>query len=90
MHQFCHPVRLRVVFTDGVPRWQRWSGMGGRFHRNAQRIALYAFTKELAELKNSALFRDYLKSVKKSDILRDFNTVMGKVPNRKAEAWDRY
>jgi FAD synthase len=53
-------------------------------------FALYAFTKELAELENSSFFRNYLKGRKKSDILRDFDTVMGKVQNREVDDWDSY
>ena len=53
-------------------------------------FALYAFTKELVELENSSFFRHYLKDRKKSEILRDFDTVMGKVQNRDVEEWDNF
>jgi len=53
-------------------------------------FALYAFTKELAELENSSFFRHYLKDRKKSEILRDFDTVMGKVQSRDVEEWDNF
>lgn len=51
-------------------------------------LALYAFTKELAELETSEFFRKYLKGQKKEKILNDFDNVMKKVKKRKVPEWD--
>jgi FAD synthase len=51
-------------------------------------FALYAFTKELAELENSHYFRHYLKDRKKEEIIKGFDEVFGKVKNRPVEEWD--
>lgn len=51
-------------------------------------LALYAFTKELAELETSEFFRKYLKGQKKEKILNNFDNVMKKVKKRKVPEWD--
>jgi FAD synthase len=51
-------------------------------------FALYAFTKELAELENSQYFKQYLKGRKKEEIIKGFDEVFGKVKNRPVEEWD--
>ena len=52
-------------------------------------FALYAFTKELAELETSKYLRQYLKEKSKDEILTQFDAVMAKVSNRPVEEWDR-
>jgi FAD synthase len=52
-------------------------------------FALYAFTKELSELENSAYFKRYLKGKKKDEIVTGFDAVMKKVKNREVEDWDK-
>jgi hypothetical protein len=52
-------------------------------------FALYAFTKELAELETSKYLRQYLKEKSRDDILSQFDAVMTKVSNRPVEEWDR-
>jgi len=51
-------------------------------------FALYAFTKELAELENSMYFKKYLKSKNKNQIIEGFDTVMNKVKIRDTDSWD--
>ena len=52
-------------------------------------LALYAFTKELAELETSEFFRKYQKGQKKEKILSNFDSVMKKVKKRKVPDWDK-
>ena len=52
-------------------------------------FALYAFTKELSELKNSEYFKTFLRERKKEDILKGFDEVMGKIKEREVESWDK-
>jgi hypothetical protein len=52
-------------------------------------FALYAFTKELAELETSKYLKQYLKQKTKDDILRQFDNVMSRVQNRIVEDWDK-
>ena len=50
-------------------------------------FALYAFTKELAELETNKFFRNELKS-KKKDTLKNFDILMSSVPARTNPDWD--
>lgn len=52
-------------------------------------FALYAFTKELAELENSHHFRKYLKGKKREDIIKNFDLLMKRIPAREVPDWDR-
>lgn len=52
-------------------------------------LALYAFTKELAEMETSEYFIKYWKNHKKENILKDFDKVMKKVKNNKLPVWDK-
>jgi FAD synthase len=52
-------------------------------------FALYAFTKELAELETSKYFREVLKNKGKEEVVMGFEEVMGKVKKRKVEEWDK-
>jgi FAD synthase len=52
-------------------------------------FALYAFTKELAELEHSRYFTRFLKGKKKEDIIKGFDAVMEKIQARPPEDWDR-
>ena len=51
-------------------------------------FALYAFTKELAELETSQHFKTYLKGKKRDEILRDFDSLMSRIPARDVPEWD--
>lgn len=51
-------------------------------------FALYAFTKELAELENSSYFQDQLRGKKKEDILSAFDRVLSKVKPSPPPEWD--
>ena len=52
-------------------------------------FALYAFTKELAELETSRYFKEVLKNKAKDDIAKGFDEVLKKVKNREVEEWDK-
>ncbi len=52
-------------------------------------LALYAFTKELAEMETSEYFQKYWKNYKKDEILKDFDAVMKKVKSTKVPNWDK-
>ena len=52
-------------------------------------FALYAFTKELAELETSKYFRDVLKNKAKNDIAKGIDDVLKKVKSREVEEWDK-
>ena len=52
-------------------------------------FALYAFTKELAELETSRYFKEILKNKVKDDIAKGFDEVLKKVKNREVEEWDK-
>lgn len=52
-------------------------------------FAVYAFTKELAELENSRYFKNYLRGKKKEEIVQRFDEVMEKIQPREVEEWDQ-
>ena len=52
-------------------------------------FALYAFTKELAELETSRYFKEVLKNKAKDEIAKGFDEVLKKVKNREVEEWDK-
>ena len=52
-------------------------------------FALYAFTKELAELETSRYFKEVLKNKAKDAIAKGFDEVLKKVKNREVEEWDK-
>jgi FAD synthase len=52
-------------------------------------FAVYAFTKELAELENSRYFKNYLRGKKKEEIVQRFDEVMEKIQPRELEEWDQ-
>lgn len=52
-------------------------------------FALYAFTKEPAELENSRYFKAFLKGKKKEDIVNGFDEVFGSIKARATEDWDK-
>lgn len=52
-------------------------------------LALYAFTKELAEMETAEYFAKYWKTRKKDNILKDFDRVMKKISPVKVPNWDK-
>jgi FAD synthase len=51
-------------------------------------LALYAFTKELAEMETNEYFLKYWRNYKKENIIKDFDSVIKKVSRKKVPAWD--
>lgn len=52
-------------------------------------FALYAFTKEIAELESKNQISKYYISKDKNEILSDFDNVMNKIQKRKVPDWDK-
>ena len=78
------------VMTIRVPeelkeRIERFSLLQGV---SINQFAMYAFTKELAELETNQFFRKELKNNKK-DILKSFDSIMDNIPSRDNPAWDK-
>ena len=83
--------KKRNVLTIRVPedlkdRIEKYSAIQGV---SINQFALYAFTKELAELETNRYFSRVLKERTKDEILKDFDRVMQKVQPRPVPDWDR-
>lgn len=83
--------KKRNVLTIRVPedlkdRIEKYSAIQGV---SINQFALYAFTKELAELETNRYFSGVLKERTKDEILKDFDRVMQKVQPRPVPDWDR-
>ncbi|HUZ18205.1 MAG TPA: toxin-antitoxin system HicB family antitoxin [Spirochaetia bacterium] len=79
------------VLTIRVPedlkeRIERYSAIQGV---SINQFALYAFTKELAELETNRYFNKLLKEKSKQQILQNFERAMQKVPDREVPDWDK-
>ena len=79
------------VLTIRVPedlkeRIERYSAMQGV---SINQFALYAFTKELAELETNRYFNKLLKDKSKQEVLQNFERAMQKVPDREVPDWDK-
>jgi len=79
------------VLTIRVPedlkeRIERYSAIQGV---SINQFALYAFTKELAELETNRYFNKLLKEKSKQEILQNFERAMQKVPDREVPDWDK-
>ena len=82
--------KKRNVLTIRVPedlkdRIEKYSAIQGV---SINQFALYAFTKELAELETNRYFSGVLKERTKDEILKDFDRVMQKVQPRPVPDWD--
>ena len=82
--------KKRNVLTIRVPeelkdRIEKYSAMQGV---SINQFALYAFTKELAELETNRYFNGVLKQRTKDEILLNFDRVMEKVQQRPVPDWD--
>ena len=83
--------KKRNVLTIRVPedlkdRIEKYSAIQGV---SINQFALYAFTKELAELETNRYFSSVLKERTKDENLKDFDRVMQKVQPRPVPDWDR-
>jgi len=79
------------VLTIRVPedlkdRIERYSAMQGV---SINQFALYAFTKELAELETNRYFAKLLREKSKQEILQGFDRIMAKIPERETPEWDQ-
>lgn len=79
------------ILTIRVPeelksRIEKYSALQGV---SINQFALYAFTKELAELENNRYFTKVLREKNKQEILEAFDRIMSKIPDREVPDWDR-
>ena len=51
-------------------------------------FALYAFTKEIADLEASSYFRNVVKGVDKKTMLKEVDHILVSVPDRQNPDWD--
>lgn len=56
---------------------------------SVNQFALYAFTKELADLEASSYFQSVLKGVDKKTMIREMDRILDSVPKRSVPEWDR-
>ena len=52
-------------------------------------FALYAFTKELGEIESGNSLRELRASIDKKQMFAKIDDLLGRVPSRPVEAWDR-
>ncbi len=52
-------------------------------------FALYAFTKEIAELENQSYFDSIVGRINKKQLLRAVDEILAAVPERTVPEWDR-
>lgn len=51
-------------------------------------FALYAFTKEIADLEASTYFRNALRGVDKKTMLKEVDRILASIPERENPGWD--
>ena len=83
--------RKKNTLTIRVPedlksRIEKVSAMQGV---SINQFAVYAFTKELAELETNRTFARFLKERSKQEILAGYDAVMKKIPEREVPDWDK-
>jgi FAD synthase len=79
------------VLTIRVPeelkeKIEKYSALQGV---SINQFALYAFTKELAELETNRYFTRTLREKSKQEILQNFDQIMSRVPKRDVPDWDQ-
>jgi uncharacterized protein (DUF1778 family) len=79
------------VLTIRVPeelkeKIEKYSAMQGV---SINQFALYAFTKEVAELETNRYFTRTLREKSKQEILQNFDQIMSRVPKRDVPDWDQ-
>ncbi len=56
---------------------------------SVNQFALYAFTKEIADLEASSYFQSVLKGVDKKTMIKEMDRILASVPERTVPEWDR-
>ncbi|MFW5743467.1 MAG: toxin-antitoxin system HicB family antitoxin [Spirochaetota bacterium] len=56
---------------------------------SVNQFALYAFTKEIADLEASSYFQSVLKGVDKKTMIKEMDRILAAVPERTVPEWDR-
>ena len=56
---------------------------------SVNQFALYAFTKEIADLEASSYFQTVLKGVNKKFMIKEMDRILASVPERPVPEWDR-
>ncbi|RJP34865.1 MAG: toxin-antitoxin system HicB family antitoxin [Candidatus Omnitrophota bacterium] len=85
------PNNKKNVLTIRVPeelkeKIEKYSALQGV---SINQFALYAFTKELAELETNRYFTRTLREKSKQEILQNFDQIMSRTPNREVPDWDQ-
>ena len=52
-------------------------------------FALYAFTKEIADLEASSYFQNVLRGVDKKTMVKEMDRILASVPDRPVPEWDQ-
>jgi len=75
-------IRVPEDLKDRIERVASLQGV------SINQFALYAFTKELADLEASSYFRGLLKGVDKQAMLHEIDRILASVPERPVPDWD--
>ena len=75
-------IRVPEDLKDRIERVASLQGV------SINQFALYAFTKELADLEASSYFRSLLKGVDKHAMLHEIDRILASVPERPVPDWD--
>ena len=80
-----HTLTIRVpeVLKNRIERVSALQGV------SINQFALYAFTKEIAELEKQSYFDGILNGVNKKQLLRAIDEILAAVPERTVPEWDR-
>lgn len=80
-----HTLTIRVpeVLKSRIERVSALQGV------SINQFALYAFTREIAELENRSYFDAILSKINKKQLLRAVDEILAAVPERPVPEWDR-
>ena len=76
-------IRVPAVLKKRIEKVSALQGV------SINQFALYAFTKEIAELENQSYFDAILSKINKKQLLRAVDEVLAAVPERTVPEWDR-
>ena len=76
-------IRVPAVLKKRIEKVSALQGV------SINQFALYAFTKEIAELEKQSYFDGILNGVNKKQLLRAIDEILAAVPERTVPEWDR-
>ena len=76
-------IRVPAVLKTRIEKVSALQGV------SINQFALYAFTKEIAELEKQSYFDGILNGVNKKQLLRAIDEILTAVPERTVPEWDR-